>query len=80
MTVLEFSNHVISCKEISPHGTRWKRSSTEGPMELWHFLALNLLGPLPVEEQLLEMVDHYSRYYEVEMLNGMASRNVTEAF
>ena len=80
MREFEFSNHVISCKEISSRATRWKRSGTEVPMELWHFLAFDLLGSLPAEEHLLKMVDHYSRYYEVKTLNRMASKNMTEAF
>ena len=38
---------------------------TEPPSGPWQDVAVDLMGPIPTGENLLLVVDYYSRYYEV---------------
>ena len=47
----------------------------EGP---WQDLAADLMGPLPSGHSLLVVVDYYSRYYEVEILQSTTTEKVID--
>jgi len=49
---------------------------TEFPVEPWHDLAGDLLGPLPSEEYLFVVADYYSRYFEVVILKSVTSSRI----
>ena len=48
----------------------------EGP---WQDVAADLLGPLPGGEYLLVVVDYYSRYFEIEILKSVLSRDIVDS-
>lgn len=52
------------------------RSKPTGP---WQDCAADLLGPLPNGENLLLIVDYYSRFYEVVILRSTTSEKIIEA-
>ena len=52
------------------------RSKPTGP---WQDCAADLLGPLPGGENLLLVVDYYSRFYEVVVLRSTTSNKIIEA-
>ena len=41
-------------------------------------LAADLLGPMPGGEYLFVVVDYYSRYFEVDILKSILSRNIID--
>ena len=47
----------------------------EGP---WQDLAVDLMGPLPSGHSLLVIVDYYSRFYEVEVMQSTTTEKVIE--
>lgn len=48
------------------------------PSEAWIDLALDFLGPLPSGEYLLVVVDYYSRFKEVKVMNRITARDTIE--
>ena len=46
------------------------------PSGLWQDCAADILGPLPSGENLLVVVDYYSRYFEVVILRSTTSTKV----
>ena len=49
---------------------------TEFPSQPWIDLAADLMGPLPLGENVLVVVDYYSRYFEVDILTTVTSTKV----
>ncbi|XP_014678136.1 PREDICTED: uncharacterized protein K02A2.6-like [Priapulus caudatus] len=49
---------------------------TELPTGPWQDLAADLLGPMPMGEYLLVVVDYYSRYFEIDVLKSVTSEKV----
>lgn len=52
---------------------------TELPNEAWQYLAIDFMGPLPSGEQLLVIIDYFSRYVEVEFLKCTDTNHVLAA-
>ena len=52
---------------------------TEFPSQPWIDLAADLMGPLPSGEDVLVVVDYYSRYFEVDILTSVTSTKVIES-
>ena len=52
---------------------------TEFPSEPWCDLAGDLLGPLPLGEYLLVVVNYYSRHFEAAILKSVTSRKIIDA-
>ena len=52
---------------------------TEPPTGPWQDLAADLMGPLPTGENLLVVVDYYSRYYEVVMMRSTTTPKIIAA-
>ena len=48
------------------------------PKAPWQNLAADLLGPMPGGEYLFVVVDYYSRYFEVDILKSILSRNIVD--
>ena len=48
------------------------------PKAPWQDLAADLLGPMPGGEYLFVVVDYYSRYFEVDILKSILSRNIID--
>ena len=45
----------------------------------WQYIALDLMGPLPTGESLLVVVDYYSRYFDVEIMQSTTTEKVVKA-
>ena len=45
----------------------------------WQDIALDLMGPLPTRESLLVVVDYYSRYFDVEIMQSNTTEKITNA-
>lgn len=52
---------------------------TELPAGPWEHLAADLLGPLPTGVSILVLVDYYSRFFEVEIMQSTTSDKVITA-
>lgn len=46
----------------------------ELPSEPWKHLAIDFLGPLPSGHNLLVVVDYYSRFFEIEIMNKITAQ------
>lgn len=53
-----------------------RRRLPDGP---WKELAIDLLGPLPSKHYLLVVVDYYSRFYEVDVLNNIEAKTIIKS-
>ena len=51
---------------------------TEPPSGPWQDVAIDLLGPLPSGENLLVIVDYYSRFFEVVIMKSITTQKVIE--
>ena len=51
----------------------------EPPSGPWQDVAIDVLGPLPSRENLLVVVDYYSRFFEVVIMHSTTSRKMIEA-
>lgn len=54
-------------------------ASTELPQGPWCAVAIDYLGPLPLGEHILVVVDHYSRYYEVAVVRTITSEKTIKS-
>ena len=50
--------------------------SSSGP---WQDIAIDVLGPLPSGENLLVVVDYYSRFFKVVAVHSTTSQKMIEA-
>ena len=48
------------------------------PTGPWQDIAIDLMGPPPTGESLLVVVDYYSRFYEVAIMNSTAAKRVVD--
>ena len=44
----------------------------------WQDLAADLMGPLPSEHSLLVVTDHYSRFYEVDVMQSTTTQKIID--
>lgn len=70
---------LVTIPDKPPPMTRHK--FPEGP---WQCVAIDLMGPLPNQDQLLVIIDYYSRYQEIKFLRTTTSsiiiNNLSEIF
>ena len=52
--------------------------STSLPDGPWQDLAVDLMGPLPSGHSLLVIVDYYSRFYEVEVMQSTTTEKIID--
>ena len=71
-------------------GVSWSHSETPPPPlprtypitplldGAWQDLAADFMGPLPSEHSLLVVTDHYSRFYEVDVMQSTTTRKIID--
>ena len=67
------------CQLVSQKPCPEPMKRTVLPKAPWQDLAADLLGPLSSGEYLLVVIDYYSRYFEVDILKSVLSRNVIDS-
>jgi transposase InsO family protein len=67
------------CQVVGPYSPPEPMQRVEPPTGPWQDLAIDLLGPLPNGENILVVVDYYSRYYEIAIMRSTTARKVVEA-
>ncbi|KAG5897166.1 hypothetical protein JTB14_020895 [Gonioctena quinquepunctata] len=82
--VEQFVKHSRDCLLVSRpenHPPMARHSFPKGP---WECLAIDLMGPLPNQEQVLVVIDYYSRYQSIKFLRTTTSsviiRHLEELF
>ncbi|KAG5863497.1 hypothetical protein JTB14_025530 [Gonioctena quinquepunctata] len=71
--VEQFVKHCRDCLLVSRpenHPPMARHSFPKGP---WECLAIDLMGPLPNQEQVLVVIDYYSRYQSIKFLRTTTS-------
>ncbi|XP_031574959.1 uncharacterized protein K02A2.6-like [Actinia tenebrosa] len=53
--------------------------TTKLPTEPWQDVAADLLGPMPTGEHLLVVVDYFTRFYEVVIMNSVTANSIIKA-
>ena len=64
------------CQVVGEFGAMQRVEPPSGP---WQDIAIDVLGPLPSGENLLVVVDYYSRFFEVVIMHSITSRKMIEA-
>ena len=52
---------------------------TEPPTGPWQDVVINMMGPLPVDANLLVIVDYYSRFFEVVIMQSTTTEKIIGA-
>ena len=60
---------------LAPEPMQW----VEPPSGSWQHVAIDILGPHPSRENLLVVVDYYSRYFEVVIMHSTSSQKMVKA-
>ena len=68
-----------SCQVLGPLAPPEPMQRAVPPSGAWQDLAVDLLGPMPTGEQLLVLVDYYSRYFEVVIMHKVTSSTIIKA-
>ena len=68
-----------SCQVVGQYSPPEPMQRTEPPTGPWQDLAADLMGPLPTGESLLVVVDYYSRYYEVVVMQSTVTSKIIMA-
>ena len=71
--VEKYCKSCYGCQLVSEGSKQEPVSRTELPNSPWQYLAANVLGPLPKAENILVVIDYYSRYFELEILKSTTS-------
>ena len=69
--------HKCQVVDNTPQSTPMRRSRL--PTQAWQDCSADLMGPLPSGEDLLVIVDYYSRYFETVVLKSVTSAKIIEA-
>ena len=64
------------CQVIGSYNPPEPMARTMPPSGAWQDIAIDLLGLLPTRENILVIVDDYSRYYEVNVLKTLTSLEI----
>ena len=67
------------CQTISRPNAPEPVIATELPEGPWQDLAMDFLGPFPTGEQLLVIIDYYSRYFLIKIMKTTTTEKVIEA-
>ena len=67
------------CQVVGQYSPPEPMQRTEPPTGPWQDLAVDLMGPMPSGENLLVVVDYYSRYYEVVVMRSTTSPKIIAA-
>ena len=72
-------NSCHGCQAVSEYSTPEPMTQASPPSGPWQDCAADILGPLPSEENLLVIMDCYSRYFEVVILRSTSSTKVIDS-
>ena len=67
------------CQVVGPYSPPEPMKRASPPSGPWRDLAVDLLGPLPNGQNILVVVDYYSRYYEIAVMGSTTTGKVIEA-
>ena len=67
------------CQLVSQPSPPEPVKTTKLPAESWQDVAADLLGPMPTGEHLLVIVDYFSRFYEVVIMNTVTANSIIKA-
>ena len=67
------------CQVVGPYSPPEPMQRSEPPTGPWQDLAIDLLGPLPSGENVLVVVDYFSRFYEIAVMRSTTTRKIIEA-
>ena len=67
------------CQVVGEFCTPEPMQRVEPPSGPWQDIAIDVLGPLPSGENLLVVVDYYSRFFEVVVMHSTSSQKTIEA-
>ena len=66
----------LPCQATTPEERREPLNMSELPERPWQHISMDFCGPLPTGEYLLVIVDEYSRYPVVEVVNSTSAKTV----
>ena len=66
----------LPCQATTPEEPREPLNMSELPEGPWQHISMDFCGPLPTGEYLLVIVDEYSRYPVVEVVNSTSAKTV----
>ena len=69
----------LGCQVVGQLNVPEPMKRTEPPSGPWQDVAVDLMGPMPTGESLLVVVDYYSRYYEVVIMNSTTTEKIVDA-
>lgn len=67
------------CQLVSQPSPPEPVQTTKLPTGPWQNVAADLLGPMPTGEHLLVVVDYFSRFYEVVIMNTITANSIIKA-
>ncbi|XP_055586012.1 uncharacterized protein K02A2.6-like [Uranotaenia lowii] len=77
----DIKKYVLDCEGCRLTGLPSKpipMARRELPLKPWIDIAIDFMGPLPSGEYLLVVIDYFSRYKEVEIMNRITSRDTVD--
>jgi len=78
--VEDFCKRCHGCQVVSDYIPPEPMARTLPPDKPWKDCAADLMGPLPNGENILVVVDYFSRYYEIAFLSSTTSERIVESF
>ena len=75
----KLSNTCHGCQAVSEYSAPEPMAQANPLSGPWQDCAADILGPLPSGENLLVIVDHYGRYFEVVILRSTSSTKVIDS-
>lgn len=67
------------CQLVSQPNPPEPIKTTDLPTEPWQDVAADLLGPMPSGENVLVIVDYFSRFYEIEIMKSVTSDKIIDS-
>lgn len=67
------------CQVVGQFSPPEPMQRTEPPTGPWQDVAVDIMGPMPTGENLLVIVDYYSRFFEVVTMRSTTSQKMIEA-
>ena len=65
-----------ACQLVSQPTKPEPMTRTKLPEGPWQYLAIDLMGPFPSQDNVLVVVDYYSRWYEIALMKSIASSKI----
>lgn len=71
----QFVKQCMGCTIVSAPSPPEPMKRTELPSQPWQHLAMDFLGPLPSGHHILVVIDYFSRFFQIEILTKINSKN-----